>query len=231
MTNFGKAVSMFALTSSLVFGVLVAAMPAGDLSKYRSFQLGTNLPTVAKQAGVNLSQATVIHSRPALIQELKWRPQSLGSSAQTETARDVVFGFYDGDLFQIVIDYDRYEIEGLTANDLTDAISATYGVAVKPTAPVKSAKGRYGDQEEILAQWEDSQHRFDLIRSSDGSSFKLVGVQKTLAGLAQAAMLEAARLDDKEAPQREAARIARDDEQERAKLEKARLLNKPKFRP
>jgi hypothetical protein len=38
-------------------------------------------------------------------------------------------------------------------------------------------------------------------------------------------------LDEKEAPQREAARIASADEAEKAKLEKARLANKPKFRP
>lgn len=231
MTKFGGTVSRSAVTSFLVFGMMSAATLPGDLSKYRNFQLGMDLPTVAKQAGANASQVKVIHRRPALIQEVEWRTQPLGSSAQTEPAKEVVFSFYDGELFRIVINYDRYEIEGLTADDLVEAISATYGIAAKPTAPAKAAPGRYGDQEEVLAQWQNSQYRFDLIRSSYGPSFKLVGTLKRLDAPAQAAIIEAVRLDAKEAPQREAERIAREDETERAKLEKARHVNKPKFRP
>ena len=231
MTNFRMTVSRSALTSFLVFGVMSAATSAGDLSKYRNFQLGTDLSTVIKQAGANPSQAKVIHRRPALIQELEWRPQPLGASSQTEPAKEVVFSFYDGELFRIVVDYDRYETEGLTADDFVDAISATYGIAAKPTAPAKVAPGSYGDQEEILAQWQDSQYRFDLIRSSYGPTFRLVGVIKRLEAPAQAATLEAKRLDDQEAPQRDAARIASEEEAAKAKLESARLVNKPKFRP
>jgi hypothetical protein len=208
-----------------------AATWAGDLSKYRNFELGTDLSTVAKQAGANPSQAKVIHRRPALIQELEWRPQPLGPSSQREPAKAVVFSFYDGELFRIVVDYDRYETEGLTADDFVDAISATYGPAAKPTAPAKVAPESYGDQEQILAQWQDSQYRFDLIRSSYGPTFRLVGVIKKLEAPAQAATLEANRLDDQEAPQRDAARIANEEEAAKTRLEKARLVNKPKFRP
>jgi hypothetical protein len=59
----------------------------------------------------------------------------------------------------------------------------------------------------------------------------LIGVLKRLEGPAQAAILEAARLDEQEAPQRDAERIATDQEAERANLERARLVNKPNFRP
>ena len=83
----------------------------------------------------------------------------------------------------------------------------------------------------ILAQWQDLQYRFDLIRSSYGPSFRLIGVVKGLEAQAQAATLEAKRLDDLEAPQRDAARLASEGEAAKAKLEKARLVNKPKFRP
>ncbi|MBI3684374.1 MAG: hypothetical protein HY235_28710 [Acidobacteria bacterium] len=231
MTKFRRTISRPALPLFLVFGVMSAATSAADLSKYRNFQLGTDLSTVVKQAGANPSQAKVIHRRPALIQELEWRPQPLGASSQTEPAKNVVFSFYDGELFRIVVDYDRYETEGLTADDFVDAISAMYGPAAKPTAPVKVAPGSYGDQEEILAQWQDPQYRFDLIRFSYGPSFRLIGVLTRLEASAQAATLEATRLDDQEAPQRDAARIANEEEAARAKLEKARLLNKPKFRP
>jgi hypothetical protein len=208
-----------------------AATAPGDLSKYREFQLGTDLPTVAKQAGANPSQAKVVHRRPALIQELEWRPQPLGPSSRSEPAKDVLFSFYDGELFRIVINYDRYETEGMTADDLVEAISVAYGTAAKPTAPATAMPGRFGEQDEVLAEWQDTQYCFDLIRSPFGSGFKLVGVLKRLEATAQAAIIEAGRLDDKEAPQREAERMAREDETTRAKLEKARLVNKPKFRP
>ena len=47
----------------------------------------------------------------------------------------------------------------------------------------------------------------------------------------QKALAESAKLDLSEAPQREVERVAKQDEIERIKLEKARLVNKPKFRP
>jgi hypothetical protein len=110
-------------------------------------------------------------------------------------------------------------------------MSATYGPAAKPAAPANVAPGSYGDQEEIVAQWQDSQYRFDLIRLSYGPTFRLVGVMKKLEAPAQAATLEAKLLDDQEAPQREAARLASEADAAKTKLEKARLVNKPKFRP
>ncbi len=223
--------SKTALTLLLVFGLVSAAALAGDLSQYRDFQFGADLPTIAKQIGTDPSQAQTIHRRPALIQELEWRPQPLGWSAQTDPAQNVVFSFYNGELSRIAVNYDRNETEGLTADDIVEAISAKYGMAAKPTGPSKPMEGRYGDQEEVLATWQDSQSRFDLIRSSYGPSFKLIGVLKRLDAPARAAILEATKLDDQEAPQREAARIATEEEAARAKLEKARLVNKPKFRP
>jgi hypothetical protein len=226
-----KLVSRSAVTSFVVLGVLSAAAPAGDLSKYRGFQFGTGLATVAKQAGTNPSDVKAIHSRPALIQELEWRPQSLGASSQTESAQQVVFSFYDGQLFGIAVNYDRYETEGLTTNDLVEAISATYGPATLPAAPAKAVPGSYGDQEEVLATWQDPLHRFDLIRSPYGRGFKLAGVLKALEIEAQSANAEAARLDLNEAPQREAERLAKDSGTEQARLDKARLVNKSKFRP
>lgn len=223
--------SKSALTAMLGFGIISVVASAEDLSKYRSFQLGADLPAIAKQTGASPSQARVIHRRPILIQELAWRPRGLGPFSQPEPAKEVIFSFYDGELFRIVINYDRYETEGLTAEDLVEAISETYGMGAKPAPPAKAAQERYGDEEEVLARWQDSQYRFDLVRLSYGPSFKLIGLLKRLEAPAQAAILEANRLDDQEAPQREAARMASEEEAARANLEKARLLNKPKFRP
>jgi hypothetical protein len=69
------------------------------------------------------------------------------------------------------------------------------------------------------------------VSTSYGPSFKLTGVLKTVEAKATAANLEARRMDDLEAPQRDSARIANEEQLARAKLEKARLVNKPKFRP
>jgi hypothetical protein len=102
---------------------------------------------------------------------------------------------------------------------------------VKPATPVRSEPPSYADQEQVLAQWQDSDYCFELIRSEYGPSFRLVGVLKRLEAPVEAAIREAKRLDVQEAPQRDAARAARENEAERVKLDKARLQNKPSFRP
>jgi hypothetical protein len=231
MTNPALTVSRSAVAALLLLGVLSAATVTGDLSKYRGFRLGTNLATIAKQTDTSPSQAKTIQSRPALIQELEWRPQPLSWSSKREPAQEVIFRFYDGELFQIEVNYNRYETEGLTADDIAAAISATFGMAATPPVSPKAAEGPYGDTGQVVAQWQDAQYGFDLIRFSYGPSFRLIGVLKRLEGPVQAAILEAKRLDDQEAPQRDAARIAAEEQATRAQLEKARLVNKPNFRP
>ena len=231
MTKFTGTTSRSVLTSFLVFGMASGVVLAEDLSKYRDFQLGTDLATITKQTGASPSQIKVVDRRPAFIQELAWRPQSLGSSSKPDSVQEVIFTFYNGELFRIVVNYDRYETEGLTTGDIVGAISATYGMAAKPPALENTPLGPYGDLEEVLARWQDSQFRLDLVRSSSRGSFTLIGVVKRLEGPAQAAILEAQRLDDQEAPQRDAARIASEEEAAKVKLEKARLVNKPKFQP
>jgi len=114
---------------------------------------------------------------------------------------------------------------------MVEAMSATYGSAAKLMALAPTTPGRSGDPEEVLAQWQDSQYRFDLMRSSYGPTYQLVGVLKKLEAPAQAAAVEASRLDTQEAPERDAARAASEAQEAQAKLDKARLVNKPKFRP
>jgi hypothetical protein len=231
MSKLSLIAAKAALVSLLACGLITAATAAGDLSKYRSFQFGTDLATIAKQVGASASQAKVVHSRPALIQELEWHPQGLGPSAEKESANDVVFSFYNGELYRIAINYDRYETEGLTAEDIIGAVSTIYGPAAKLVIPVKSPEDSYGDQDEVVARWQDPQYSFDLMRSSYGPTFKLIGVLRALDSAANAAIQEAKRLDIEEAPQRDAARQASEQEAVRAKLEKSRLVNKPRFRP
>ena len=142
-----------------------------------------------------------------------------------------MFSFYNGTLFRIAVKYDRYATEGLTIEDFVEAISAVYGRPAKVPPAAKAVKESYGDQEETVARWEDSQHRFDLFRDPYGPSYRLIGTLKSLEATVQTANTEAKRLDDLEAPQRDAARATAEQDAKAAILEKARLANKPKFRP
>ena len=220
-----------ALNVVLASGLTCAIAIGEDLSKYGSFQLGTDLKTVAKQTGVSASHVKVIHRRPVMIQELEWRSEATGSSASRASTKDLVFSFYDGELYRIVVRYDRNDTEGLTADDMVEAISRIHGVAAHTTASGKAAKDAYLDEEVVLARWEDAKHHIDLIRSSYGARYSLAGVLKRLEEPAAKALAEAARLDNNEAPQRELDRIAAEAESDRVKLKKARVANKPKFQP
>lgn len=221
----------------LAVSLSCAALPlpllyAGDLSRYRSFQLGTDLPTIARQIQMDPSQAKVIHQRPALIQALTWRPQSLGASTEVEAVEEAVLSFYKGELYQIVVTYDRHTTEGLTAQDLTEALSAIYGTAAKGAAQI-IVPSPYGDNEtvEVLARWEDAQYSLNLVRFSYQRSFSLVALSKRLDPLARAAVTEALRLDAQEAPQREIELEKKQAEDNRVQQQKARQANKPSFRP
>lgn len=207
---------------------------AQDLSRYREFQFGMNLPTVAKQADVNQSEARAVHQRPAMIQELQWRPQHyLSAPPQSDPVKDVLFSFYNGELFRMVVNYDPGKTLGLTSDDLVRAISTTYGIPTRPAAKTitfSSAQG-YNETEKILASWEDRQYSFNLFRSSYQPNFGMVVFSKRLDAIARLAIINSIRLDEQEAPQREIERQKKEAQENRALEEKARLANKTNFRP
>ncbi len=207
---------------------------AQDFSRYREFQFGMNLLAVAKQADVNPSDAKMIHQRPAMIQELEWRLRhSLAASPQADPVKEILFSFYNGELFRMVISYDRDRTEGLTDEDMVEAISASYGPASRPVAKIIlfSSSHIYNEREKVTARWEDSQYSFNLFRSAYQPVFGMVVFSKQLDALAQLAIVEAIRLDEKEAPQREIARQKKEAEENRAAQEKVRPVNKANFRP
>jgi len=212
---------------------LPALVNAQDLSRYREFQFGMDLPAIAKRAGLEASEAKVIHQRPALLQELNWRPlSSFGSSTAADPIRGVLFSFYNGQLFRMVVNYDRSKTEGLTPEDVVEAISARYGTATRPAAEISFPSSQvYDDSEVVIARWEDAQYSFNLFRSSYQPTFGMIAFSKPLDALARAAVAEAIRLDEQEAPQREIERQKEQNGKDRAEDAKARLANKPNFRP
>ena len=182
--------------------VSVPAMSAPNLSRYRDFQFGETLPTLSKQVGLEPSDAKLIHESPAVLQELEWQPWlSMGSATQADPIKTILFSFYNGELFRIVVDYDQDETGGMTTEDMIKAISAKYGTATKPatTAIVFSSTQVYNDSEVIIARWEDSQYSLNLYRSTYDSTFGMIAFSKRVDALARAATAEAIRLDAKEA--------------------------------
>ncbi len=205
---------------------------AADFSTYRGFQFGSNLAAAAEQAGVKPSEARLVHQRPALIQELDWRP---GAPYQTvadknDPVRESLLRFYEGQLFQIISTYNRRNVEGMTEADMVAAISLTYGSATNPEGEI-AYRSNYGEAALVIARWEDSEYSCSLIRTGDRMSYALILSLKRLDVLAQTAIAEARRLDAVEAPQRAIDLQEEQDAKRRLTLDEARSSNVPNFRP
>ncbi len=215
--------------SSLTFLVLLFSplLFGADLSAYRGFQLRMDLNDVAKRSGISLSEVTVLHQRPALIQALNWRPSRFGASGDKDPVEQVDFGFINGQLFRIIVDYDGEKIAGLTTDDLIDGISAQYGAATRPRVKVVMSSQFEDETAEVLARWEDADYSLNLVRIRYLSTLKIVISAKDLNARAEAAIAEGIRLDKEEAP--ELAKLQ--EENAKADLDKVRLVNKKRFRP
>src|SRR5437879_622370 len=204
----------------IITALTISSATAGDLSSYRAFQLGMDLHAVEKQAEMKTSEAKMIHQRPAVIQDLEWRPRRFpGPAPESDPVKDVLFSFYNGKLFRIIVNYDRYKTEGMTADDMIDAISATYGLAARPAVEILFPSA-YSEKVKVIARWEDAEYSLNLVRSPYQPSFALFAVSKPLDTLAQSAAIEAKRLDEQEAPQREADLQMKLGEENRAQQEK-----------
>lgn len=207
-------------------------LAAGDFSTYRGLQFGMSLTAAAAQAGTKLTDVRLDHQRPAVIQEMDWRPRPvvLGDPVNPDPVKDGVLYFFNGDLFRIVVNYDRYRVEGMSTEDMIQGISATYGTPAKPTVEIPY-HSNYGESAAVIARWEDPEYSYNLVRTGDRSSFSLVLYSKKMDALAQAAIVQAVRLEAQEAPQREIERQKKRADDESLLLEKARSTNKPNFQP
>ena len=227
-----RAGILFPIKVALLATFATIIAHAQDFATYRGFQLDSNLAAAAKQAGRNPSDARLVHQRPAIIQEMDWQPRSAISSEASEgdPVQNGLLSFYNGELFRIVVTYNRYRVSGLTPEDIIEGVSVTYGPSTKPPAEI-AYHSVYGERAKVIARWEDSKYEYDLIRMGEQGSFALVAISKRLDALAQTAISEAVRLDVKEAPQRELERQKKRADEERLTVEKDRAANKPNFRP
>ncbi len=215
---------------SLAMILLSAPMLHGqDLSKYRKFSLGMSLVELSNQVDLKPLGAKLTHKRPAVIQELTWWPQeSSGFSLQGDSVWQVFFTCYNGQLYRILVTYDRDATDGLTAENMVQAISAQYGTATRPDAQISFPTNEvYRSTEKVIARWEDSQYSINLFRSSFLNSFGLVMFSKRLDGQAEAAIAESVKLEGQEDLKKE----IEHQKKEADNLEGARQNNRKTFRP
>ena len=231
-----RTVATFAFAMTIVG----QRLDAQDLSRYRAFELGTNVAAISTLTGVASSDVTTIHQRPVLLQDLTWTPSrwTPGSTADsTDPVERVAFSFCNDHVFQIVVDYGHDRTLGMTDADMIEAISAVYGPSVKPSVKPTQGSAQVQSQVEIesgapIARWGDTEHAVVLYRrSSYREAFRLIVTDLAVADLARKGAIEALRLDAQEAPQREIARQQKERDDARSAADKARNENKGLFTP
>jgi len=224
-------------TCALGVVLLTHGVVGQAVTQYRNFELGVNVAAVSALTGVATSEAKTIHERPAVLQDLEWRPSRWTTTSavlpSTDPVQQIAFSFYNDRLFRIVVDYDRDRTEGMTDADMVEAMSAVYGAtALRAAGPARIASRVETESGSPVARWGDAAHTVVLYRTSSyRGGFRLIVKDSSLDDLARKATIQAVRLDDQEAPRREVARLKKEQDDGRAAAEKARLANKKVFRP
>jgi hypothetical protein len=162
-----------------------------DLSSYRGFQFGMSVTAAVKHSGMDASEVTMIHERPARIEELAWPPGRF-SSTGSDPVEQVLFSFYNGQLFRMVVSYDADKTKGLTSQDIIDALSTKYGTPTRPGITLVLPSQFSEDIVQVVARWEDTDYLFSLLQLLYRYSFQLVIVSKRLNALADNAVAEGA---------------------------------------
>jgi len=206
-----RIVMRSAVVFLLVIVVIVLSIHqvhAQDLSKYRNFSFGMTVADLSKQIDQKPANAAVLHERPALIQELSWfPPQPYSNLRPAEPVDQVLFSFYNGALYRMLLTYDGSATKGLTDEDMIQVVSAKYGLATRPVALVNFPMNpSYKATEKVIARWEDSQYSLNLFRSY-GDTFAIVMFTKQVDAQAGISIAESLKLEQQEAPQKEAARV------------------------
>jgi hypothetical protein len=219
---------MIPVLCAFVGGSLSAAQ---DFSSYRGLKFGISTAAAAKEADITPDQVRTVHRQPDVIQEIDWQPrESSANPSGADPVKGAVLSFFNGELFRIVVAYDRYKIEGMTADDMVHAISLTYGAAARPKATVPY-HSNYGESTPVVARWESPEYTYDLVRTGDQASFAMILYSKQVEPVAEASIVKALKIEADEAPQREIDRKKKRDDEERLALEKVRSVNTPNFRP
>jgi hypothetical protein len=212
--------------------VCVCTASAAELSRYREFDLGSSVAAVTAVTRTVDRDLKTIHTRPALLQDVAWRPRYMTGApvADRDSINEIVFSFVDDQLFRMTVEYDRGRTTGLTNEDMIAALTDLYGAPTRPSPPSR-ASADAGDSVAVLAEWRRADVNVAVQRNRYSESFSLVITSLPLEAIARKARTTALTMDAREAPAREAALAKKRADEERQSEEQARTTNKKVFRP
>jgi hypothetical protein len=207
----------------------IPALSAQNFSKYREFSLGSSLAVVSKQVDLTPDEIKTVHQAPVLMQDVTyWPGESSTVPTDTDPVQEMELSFCSGKLYSISVFYKSSATEGFSDEDMIKAVSATYGVAIRPAAektPAQPVSFSSGDVR--LATWEDAQGAVTLSRSGLSQSFRLVVLSKQLQADADAASAQDIAQETADAPALASAR----EKQEAQDQQTERDANLKAFRP
>ena len=211
----------------------VSTVSSAELSRYREFELGTSVATVTAVTQ-NAARVRIVHSRPALIQQLEWRPRYMAGAPQADrdSIGEVVFSFVDDQLFQMSIAYAQDRTSGLTDQDMVGSLTAVYGAPSSPAPRTRTTSSLLAlDAPVVIAEWRHAETTVALQRREYSESFFLVITSLPLDIIARKAQATAVAMDQSEAPAREAALLKKRAADEKLAAETTRSANKKVFQP
>src|SRR3954453_15126074 len=163
-----------------------AAVSDNPLSSYRGFQFGMSLADAVKHSGMDPSEVSTVHKRPAIIQGLDWNPERFSRNATTaDPVEAVQFTFYNGKLSRAGVGYSSEKTKGMNASDMIQALSAQYGPAVRPVVATSFPSSSFVEGVAVLATWEDLSYSVNLVQSPYGEKYGLIAFSKDLDRLAK----------------------------------------------
>ena len=211
----------------------VSTVSSAELSRYREFELGASVATVTAVTQ-NAARVMIVHSRPALLQQLEWRPRYMAGAPQADrdSIGEVVFSFVDDQLFQISIAYAQDRTSGLTDQDMVGSLTAVYGAPSSPSPRTRTTSSLVAlDAPVVIAEWRHAETTVVLQRKEYSDSFFLVITSLPLDTIARKAQATAVAMDQREAPAREAALLKKRADDEKVAAERVRSTNKKVFQP
>lgn len=211
----------------------VSTVSSAELSRYREFELGASVATVTAVTQ-NAARVRIVHSRPALLQQLEWRPRYMAGvpQADRDSIGEVVFSFVDDQLFQMSIAYAQDRTSGLTDEDMVGSLTAVYGAPSSPSPRTRTTSSAVAlDAPVVIAEWRHADTTVVLQRREYSESFFLVITSLPLDIIARKAQATAVAMDQREAPAREAALLKKRADDEKVAAATTRSANKKVFQP
>jgi hypothetical protein len=179
----------------IVVALCLAASAASILTaqtrlRYRTYEMGDDLRTIARQIGVPLPPDPIVPRPLGVVEELRWRAEYVrrGTGSSGDSVARLVFSFYEDQLFRIVIDYAPDRTAGMTEADLVAAVSRVYG----PPAKRSHLPGGVGSHPQlahdvVIAEWTDGASQVSLLTVPGQSTFQMIVSSSQLEALARAA--------------------------------------------